>query len=140
MATLLLVGCATRHAVIVNTGTVLGIDISENPSTSLYHVKLGYARTEFAYVPSNRSTSTNDPTTGSGAKDVPDVLLELKMQNIFQGGGVYQRLAVGNIAVTQPGAAFMFAKDATGNFAPGTVEAVAHSLQSIPVLNGCERN
>lgn len=135
IAALLLTGCTTRHAVFVTTGSVLGLDISENPSTSLYHVKFGYVRSEFAYIPSNRSSSTNDPTTGQGAKDVASVLMELKMQNIFQGGGIYQRLAIGEAAVSQPGAAFMFAKDSTGNFAPGTAEAVAQSLQSIPVLN-----
>jgi len=134
LAALLLAGCTTRHAVVVTTGSVLGFDISENPSTSLYHVKFGYVRSEFAYVPSNRSYATNDPTTGQGAKDVASVLMELKMQNILQGGGIYQRLAVGEAAVAQPGAAFMFAKDSTGNFAPGTAEAVSRSLQSIPTL------
>lgn len=130
-------GCAnSKHYVIANTGTVLGVDVSQEPSSGMYHAKLGYARTEVAIVPSNRSSGkTNDVATGQGAKDVAPVIMEVKMANIFSGGGIYQRLAVGAEAVSQPGASFMFAKDADGTISTGTAEAVAKSLTGVPKVN-----
>jgi hypothetical protein len=129
---LALTGCATRHAVITNTGTTLGLELAENPATGLYQIKFGYARAEYAYVPSNRSSSTNEATYAGGAKDVPDVLMELRFQNIFKGGDLYQRLAVGSIAVAQPGAAFMFAKGPDGRIDAQSVEAVSRAIKAIP--------
>lgn len=126
-----LTGCATSHSVIVNTATVLGVAVAENPSTSLYEARFGYARTEFAYVPSNRGLGTNDLTTGHGAKDVADVIMEIRMENLLKGGLVYQRLAVGENAVKQPGAALLFAKGTDGSVDP----AVAKALQSVPAVD-----
>ncbi len=41
----LLAGCATqKNNVIAGTGTVLGFELAQNPATSLYQAKLGYAR------------------------------------------------------------------------------------------------
>jgi hypothetical protein len=116
-------GCKT-NSVITTTQTGLGISISENPSTQLYEARLGYFRNEFAYVPGN----TNDPTS------VPDVLLEIRMENLFRGGLVYQRLAVGKNAVSQPGASLMFARDADGNLNSNVVDAVTRKIQAIPEL------
>ena len=105
IAALALTGCEHLNSVVTTTQTGLGVSVSENPSTQLYEVRLGYFRNEFAFVPCN----TNTPGT------VPDVIEELRIQNIFQGGSIYQRLCVGQHAVTQPGAAVMLAKDANGN-------------------------
>jgi hypothetical protein len=105
---LALCGCANLHSVVVSTQTVLGVSVSENPTTQLYEARLGYARNEFAFVPGN----INAP----GA--VPDVLMEMRASDIFTGGGFYQRLAVGSNAVVQPGASMMFAKDANGTLNP----------------------
>jgi hypothetical protein len=116
-------GCKT-NSVITTTQTGLGISISENPSTQLYEARLGYFRNEFAYVPGN----TNDPTS------VPDVMLEIRMENLFRGGLVYQRLAVGKNAVSQPGASLMFARDADGNLNSNVVDAVTRKIQAIPEL------
>jgi hypothetical protein len=46
-------------------------------------------------------------------------------------GEIYQRLAVGDIAVAQPGAAFMVAKDASGKLDSNTAAAVSLSVQSL---------
>jgi hypothetical protein len=124
-------GCATSHSVIVSTGTVFGMTVSENPATALYEVRLGYARTEFAYVPSNRSNHTNQPPVGNGAKDTANVIMEIRMENLLKGGLIYQRLAVGDVAVAQPGASLLFAK------APdGTLDsAVARAVAGVPAPN-----
>jgi len=135
IALVLLTGCSTRHAVLVNTGTVLGVQVAENPASGLYEARFGYARTEFAYVPSNRAGTTNETNYSGGAKDTADVLLELRMENIFKGGLVYQRLAVGENAVKQPGAAMLFSKSADGVLDPKVAEAVGASLKTIPAAN-----
>ncbi len=127
----LLAGCSTSHSVIVSTGTVLGVAVSENPGTGMYEARFGYARTEFAYVPSNRARTTNEVNAGRGAKDVANVLMEVRMENIFKGGLVYQRLAVGDDAVKQPGAALLFAKAPDGTLDPSVLGAV----RSVPEVN-----
>lgn len=131
-AALLLQGCASHHAVIATTGTVLGFDLSENPATQLYHVKFGYVRSELAYVPSNRAINDSQQSYKNGATDVADVIMELRFENLLKGGGLYQRLAVGSVAVKQPGASLMFAKDSTGTINAVSAAAVASSVQTVP--------
>jgi hypothetical protein len=116
---LLFTGCASNRNVIVATGTVLGFDISESPQTGLYHAKFGYARTEFALVP-----STNGYT--------PDVLMELRFHGMLsKEGGLYQRVAVGTTAVSQPGAAVMFLKNSSGQLDTNAVAALK-AFSSVP--------
>ena len=120
-AALLLTGCgAINHSyVVTGTGTILGLQIAENPATQLYEAKFGYARAEMALVPTNGGP----------------VLMELRYSGIFsRSGGIYQRLAVGAEAVKQPGAAFMFAKDADGNISSNAVQAITAKINAIPEL------
>lgn len=122
-------GCANqRHQVIAATGTNIGLEISENPATQVPQAKLGYQRVELAIVPTNRS-ATEKATEGSmrnGAKDVADVLMELRYGDILdKHSSVYQRLAVGKTAVSQGGAAaLLFAKDANGTIGPDAQKAL----------------
>lgn len=110
---LALAGCSSlKDHIFVTTGTYLGVEVAENPSTQLYEAKLGYGRGEFAFVPVN----TNGP--------VPDVIMEIRIQNIFQGGGIYQRLCVGSNAVGQPGATVLFSKDAKGNIITNAADSL----------------
>lgn len=121
LASLLFGGCSSiKNNVIVSTGTMLGAQISENPTTSLYEAKFGYGRAEFVWIPGN----TNDTSS------VPDVMLELRMENVLKGGLVYQRLAVGKNAVMQPGATLLFSKNADGSIDPKTAASI---LQQTPV-------
>ena len=120
-AALILTGCgAINHSyVVTGTGTILGLQIAENPATQLYEAKFGYARAEMALVPTNGGP----------------VLMELRYSGIFsRSGGIYQRLAVGAEAVKQPGAAFMFAKDADGNISSNAVQAITAKINAIPEL------
>lgn len=136
LSVLILQGCqSSRYYLLASTATNIGVEISQNPANQSPQAKLGYQRAELAIVPTNRSaedSSTN--SKGDGAKDVPDVLIELRYGGIFDLGkssGIYQRLAIGNTAVRQPGAAFMFARDADGNLSK---EAVA-AIQKISVVS-----
>jgi hypothetical protein len=129
---LLCTGCHGRQAVVAATGTVIGVEISQNPQTQMYQAKLGYNRGEMAIVPSNRSGNAEPGCVGGGAKDTADVIMELKYSGLFSSsGGIYQRLAVGTTAVKQPGAAFMFAKDDSGKLEDAPAQAVAKALQGI---------
>lgn len=122
-AVAILAGCATPNTVLVATGTVVGVEIGQNPSTGLYHAKLGYNRGEVAVVP------TSDDYT-------PDVITELRYNGIFSTGsdsGIYQRMAVGSTAVTQPGAMAMFLKDSGGNMS-SNASAALKSLASVPTV------
>lgn len=120
IALVLLTGCGTiqNSYVVSGTSTILGLQVAENPATQLYEAKFGYARAEVALVPTNG----------------PAVIMELRYSGIFsRSGGIYQRLAVGNAAVMQPGASLMFAKDADGNLSSNTVQAITAKMQAIPI-------
>lgn len=144
-----LVACSNaRHYVVASTGTSIGVEIAQNPASQSPHAKLGYQRAEVAIVPTNRPDPVPEgqgaegvtPVTG-GAKDVGDVLMELRYSGIFDRGpssGIYQRLAVGKEAVSQPGASFMFARNTRGEIDPETADKVlkAHrAVAAIPSLD-----
>jgi len=108
-------GCANLHDYVISaTGTIIGVKIGENPQTQLYEAQLGYARTEVALVPTNKNATNSVVATGQAgsAEDAPNVIMEVRYGSIFSftDAGIYQRLAVGDIAVQQPGAAYMFSK------------------------------
>jgi hypothetical protein len=128
------VGCAGRHSIVAATGTNIGVEISENPQTQAPYAKLGYQRTEWAIVPTNRSATEEPGDKGNGAKDHGEVLMELRYGGIFDTGpssGIYQRLAVGGTAVSQPGASLMFARNAAGDVDVAAVNAL-QSVRTIP--------
>lgn len=111
VAVLGLTGCASPNSVVTTAQSVLGISVSENPATQLYEARAGLVLSQIAFVPCN---------TNGGF--VPDVIQEFRINNIFTGGLVYQRLAVGKSAVEQPGASLMFSKDASGNVSANAVQ------------------
>jgi len=127
-------GCAARHTIVAATGTNIGVEVSQNPANQSPQAKLGYQRTEFAIVPTNRSA--NEEGQG-GAQQHGDVIMELRYGGIFDLGessGIYQRLAVGSKAVEQPGAALMFSRDADGNVSSDAAKAL-QALKTLPQRN-----
>jgi len=133
---LLLAACTNTGYVVATTATTIGVEIGQDQTTGAPSSVLGYKRAEGAFLPTNRGTADKTtttlgadgkpantvqengvPTSGQGARDSANVLMELHYKGIFssgEGSGIYQRLAVGDIAVAQPGAAAMFAKDDAG--------------------------
>lgn len=120
----LVISCRTGPHVISATGTIIGVEIAQNPQSQLYQAKLGYNRAELAVVPANTNTH-----------EVPNVIMELRYSSIFSltDAGIYQRLAVGTEAVKQPGAAFMFAKGQNGELSEKAAEAVSKSVMQVPI-------
>lgn len=135
-------GCRTGSSdVLAHTSTLIGADISESTQTTLPKLKLGYARDELAIVPTNRRNSAGQNSTNAlethykeGAKDSANVLMEIHASSMIQsltfGANIYQRLAVGDIAVTQPGAAFMLAKKNDGSLDGGKAQAVSDAISN----------
>lgn len=108
---LTLCGCsALQNRVIVGTSTVLGFEVAQNPATEMYQARLGYGRMEMAVVPTNNV----------------EVLTEMRFNNVFGSGGVYQRMAVGPTAVRQ--SMFMFARDTTGALTPQAAEVITRAM------------
>jgi hypothetical protein len=118
LAILSLQGCATRgYSVLASTGTIIGLEVSQNPATQMPQARLGYNRAELTYVPTNRNFKDDAGDTGGGARDTANVLMELRYGGTFDIGkssAIYQRLAVGDDAVKQPGAVAMFLRNAEG--------------------------
>lgn len=149
----LIQGCTTASSsVIAATGTTIGVELSQNQTTQTPTGVLGYKRAELAYVPTNRgnagkTTTSQDsagkpivtcenglPQTGTGAKDSANVLMELRYSGIFDwgsGSGIYQRLAVGDQAVSQPGASLMFTKDSAGKVDQNAEKALSAAQQNL---------
>lgn len=134
-----LYGCTEKqgYSVLAVTGTVIGVEVSQNPATQSPQAKLGYNRGELAFVPTNRNGGNSAGDLHNGASDSADVLMELRYGGIFDLGassGIYQRLAVGKEAVRQPGASMMFAKNADGSIDAQTQSAL-DAVKTIPVVS-----
>jgi len=133
-----LAGCASQSAsVIAATSTNLGVEIGQQSASSGPSVTLGYKRAELAIVPTNRSRDAAAGTTKDGARDTANVIMELNYTGTEGNnatGGVYQRLAVGDIAVTQGGATVMFAKNNKGDI----TEAQAAALKNISAITAAD--
>jgi len=127
--------------VVASTATTIGVELSPGQGTQGISGVLGYRRAEFAYVPTNRRNEVSPdgkPLPGSGAgvstayvnnggaRDSANVVMELQYGGIFTPDGrIYQRLAVGEIAVRENSAAVLFAKDSAGNLVPDALAAAA---------------
>lgn len=124
---LLLTGCTHRSTLVAGTGTVIGVEIAQNPSTQLYSAKLGYNRAEIAVIPTGKDDASKD------ASVTADLIMELRYGSIFSlsDATIYQRLAVGKVAVTQPGAALMFAKGPDGKYDNNAASAL-RNVQAVP--------
>lgn len=127
-AAFLVSACAEQgYSVIAATGTTIGLSVGSAPSGTGVDTVLGYDRAEFAFVPTNRNSGDDAGSNGNGAKDSANVLMELR----YGGTGsssIYQRLAVGDVAVTQPGASLMFARDGEGKIDAKTQAALQNVL------------
>lgn len=114
-------GCQSMsNSVIAATGTNIGLEISQNTATQTPQMKLGYNRAEAAFV--------SDTEYGG---DVANVLMEIKYGGSSDTHpGIYQRLAVGKIAVSRPGASAMFYKNADGNLTPEAATALGAAIDA----------
>lgn len=131
-------GCASNSAsVIAATSTNVGVEVGQQAANAGPSATLGYKRAELAIVPTNRSRDASAGTPGSGAMESANVIMELNYGGASGGtgtGGIYQRLAVGSIAVAQGGAAALFAKDNNGNLSAEAASAMKN-VASVPAMD-----
>lgn len=139
-------GCQSMsNSVIAATGTTVGVEVSQNQATQTPMGVFGYRRAELAYVPTNKVSEmkttieggrkeVESHSTNNGARDAANVIMELKHQGIFDwssDSGIYQRLAVGDIAVAQPGAQAMFLKNNQGQVDKDAADALQAARQAV---------
>ncbi|GEM_PF-4204127 len=164
---LFITGCSSNngHYVVATSSTLIGIEVAQNPASQIPEGKLGYSRHELALVPTDRMQPDNEPRSehyevtydakdritkeihqvnSSGISEIKgsdkstDVLMELKATGLLSfNASVYQRLAVGENAVKQPGAALMFSRDAEGKTDAEAVKAafteISKKTETIPL-------
>jgi len=139
----MLAGCSTQgYSVIAATGTTIGVGISQNPTSGVVDATLGYKRAELAFVPTNRNGGKKAGDHFEGARDSANVIMELQYRGIFSfsaDSGIYQRLAVGDIAVAQPGAAIIFAKGPDGKIDSQALKALQAVKGISPVDESIEK-
>jgi hypothetical protein len=148
-----LAGCQTgaRTAIVASTGTVLGIEASQSPVSSSPQATIGFKRAEFTYVPVTPIAPAEPKevcgTTGEGAAmcinvpnveyAAPNVLTELYYETVLSNR-LYQRMAVGDIAVKQGGAALIFAKGPDGELDAAATDALKAALSLTSTSYGCD--
>ncbi len=145
----LLAGCSDRllrESVLASTQSTIGLSIGQNPHTQLYEGKVGYARSELFLVPTGKrvvntrgeqaphSDQALQHLSTNNADVTPEVLGEILADGVLTAApvagaaqparvGVYQRLAVGKLAVTAPAAVVLMARD------PHALDAAARPAQ-----------
>lgn len=120
-------GCSDallRETVLANTETLIGVAVAQDPKTSMYQGRIGYARHELFLVPTGKRVVKEGESgeSSSDAASTPEVLGEIMADGEIPSAdgvsapgrvGVYQRLAVGRTAVQSGAAVALLARDAT---------------------------
>jgi hypothetical protein len=98
---LALSGCANGYiTTLIQTG--VGLDVSENPQTQVPHIRFGYIRSQYYYVPTLLSADGNSVST-------PDLVSTIKVQSTFLSSTlICERFAIGPDAVNSIGGAAAF--------------------------------
>lgn len=129
-------GCASQTCVVVANQTGIGLVAEYNQQIQSPTGKLGYINSVIGIVPTNRVADDNPESgIGGGAKDSSNVLFETSFSNFFsfwRDNLIYQRVAVGDIAVTQPGAVAMLSKDSTGKLPDADVMNALNGIKAPP--------
>lgn len=123
---LTLTACAKQgYSVITATGTTIGLSIGQDLKGTGAESVFGYKRAEFAFVPTNRSGAEEAGGFNQGARDSANVLMEFQYKRgKGQDGGIYQRLAIGDLAVTQTAAAVLFVRGSDGEVSKEELDAL----------------
>ncbi|MBX3404364.1 MAG: hypothetical protein KF699_13215 [Phycisphaeraceae bacterium] len=141
VAAMLLTGChgkLLRENVLATTQTAIGLSVAQSSQTQMYEAKLGYFRSEFFLVPTSKRVvndadnkdaagTTTDACRINSLKQIenndpsftPEVLAEIQVggtgKQAFREQSnkieVYQRLAVGRVAVQSKAAVALMASD-----------------------------
>lgn len=132
LSALLAGGCQRllRENVLATTQSMIGVTVAQNPGTQMYELKAGFARNEFFLVPTGKTVhyaegdwkaAGDNPPFANDADITPEVLGEIQVGGRGKQGlgtgeqsgqiEVYQRLAVGKLAVRTPAAIALMSND-----------------------------
>ncbi len=153
---LLVTACAgvrESSGIIASTGTILGIEGSQSPSTDTPQATIGYKRAEFTFVPATQIGEVSEAEScGRDANNnevcvkddvpifaTPNVLTEVYFKTLLQST-LYQRMAVGETAVQQGGAAIIFAKGPDGELDDDGAAAIRATQSGGANTYGCEES
>jgi hypothetical protein len=105
-------GCTTGY-ITASVQSVIGLDVSENPHTQVPHVRFGYIRSQYYYVPTGKYTGSQ--TEGSAdkatdkASDTPELVSSIDIDISFGSSSkIKEKFAIGKTAVTSLSAGAMF--------------------------------
>ncbi len=103
-------GCSAKGYITSSVNTVLGLDVSENPKTQVPHVRFGFVRSQYYYIPTGLTpTEHGIVTKGAPATETPELVSEIDVDIKFLNWGrVRERFAVGDKAVQAPAANALF--------------------------------
>jgi hypothetical protein len=109
-AALWLSGCTAKGYITTSVNTVLGLDVSENPKTQVPHVRFGFVRSQYYYIPTGLTpTEQGIVTKGAPATETPELVSEIDVDIKFLNWGrVRERFAVGQTAVLSNAAQILF--------------------------------
>jgi len=103
-------GCGAKGYIVASVQSVIGLDVSENPKTQVPHVRFGFVRSQYYYIPTGKSASGDGVPGGSGqASETPELVSEIDVDFKFLSSGkIHERFAVGKQAVQAPAANALF--------------------------------
>lgn len=128
-------GCKSQTCVVTATATGIGLRASYDQKTQMPLGELGYIHTAVAIVPTDRQADGETIKESATAASSTDVINEISFNNFFSfwnENGIYERIAVGKNAVSQPGAVALFAKNNGGNMDANSVKALEAIYQIKP--------
>lgn len=110
MAIFWLSGCGAKGYIVASVQSVIGLDVSENPKTQVPHVRFGFVRSQYYYIPTGKSESGKGVPGGSGkADETPELVSEIDVDFKFLSSGkIHERFAVGSTAVKSNSAQALF--------------------------------
>ena len=138
-------GCSQklmRENVFANTESMIGLAIKQNPKTQLYEFQAGFARHELFFVPTDKSVKYDangvELDIQRGAGTTAQVLAEIQVGGSGKGNSgsveIYQRLAVGEIAVNSQAAVALLAHD------DATASAIANPELSAKLVTATRKS
>ena len=115
-------GCGAKGYIVASVQSVIGLDVSENPKTQVPHVRFGFVRSQYYYIPTGKSESGKNVPGGSGeADETPELVSEINVDLKFLSNAkIHERFAVGKRAVSTAAAQHLFAPavEASKRFPP----------------------
>ncbi len=100
--------CATGY-ITTSVQSVLGLDVSENPKTQVPHIRFGFIRSQYYYLPTGKSESAQGAPSSGRADETPTLVSSIDVDMQFlQTAKISERFAVGPEAVHAEAAKMLF--------------------------------